>query len=429
MATYQDLERAVEEYAEAFEEMASASMRVATVLEKDGKELHIAMGSDRFVVTNREKLNIAVGDTVAISGKSGQIVKRVGRATPSLSGKVLEITDSGAVIEIRGEQRIVNADGIELRVGDIALLDASANLVLGVKQAAKPKFEAVTEVITWDDVRGQVEAKRALREALELPYLHPEVFKHYNMKPTKGIMLYGPPGCGKTMLGQAAATSMGAEGGFILCKGPEVLDPYVGAAEATIRSLFARARQFYANTGKRATIFIDEADAILGGRGARNAHMEKTVVPQFLAEMDGVEDSCATVILATNRSLSLDAAVVRPGRIDRKIEVTRPNAEDSFDIAHSYLSKAPVSGSVEELAMATTELVFKKTFINAAQERRLSDHVSGSLICSVVELAKGRALNRDLSAGSLTGLTLEDLSYGVEQSANELSAVALENYN
>ncbi len=429
MATYQDLERAVEEYAEAFEEMASASMRVATVLEKDGKELHIAMGSDRFVVTNREKLNIAVGDTVAISGKSGQIVKRVGRATPSLSGKVLEITDSGAVVEIRGEQRIVNADGIELRVGDIALLDASANLVLGVKQGAKPKFEAVSETVTWDDVRGQVEAKRALREALELPYLHPEAFKHYNMKPAKGIMLYGPPGCGKTMLGQAAATSIGGEGGFILCKGPEVLDPYVGVAEATIRSLFARARQFYANTGKRATIFIDEAEAILGGRGARNAHMEKTVVPQFLAEMDGVEDSCATVILATNRSLSLDAAVVRPGRIDRKIEVTRPNAEDSLDIAQSYLSKAPVSGSVEELALATAELIFKKTFINAAQERRLSDHVSGSLICSVVELAKGRALNRDLSAGSLTGLTLEDLTYGVEQSANELSAVALENYN
>lgn len=175
--------------------------------------------------------------------------------------------------------------------------------------------------VTWDDIGGLVDAKQQMLEAVELPWKHPDLYAHYGKKPLRGVLLYGPPGCGKTMLGAAAASSLARthgkdqiESGYLYVKGPEILDPFVGVTEATIRELFERGRAHEKAHGYPATLFIDEADAILGkrgGNGPNSSIIDHTVVAQFLSEMDGLDKNGTIVILATNRADILDPAVTR----------------------------------------------------------------------------------------------------------------------
>lgn len=316
--------------------------------------------------------------------------------------------------------------------------------------------------VAWDDVVGNETARQHLVEAIEDPIRHRELYAHYGKKATKGVLLFGPPGCGKTMFGKAAASVLaeihGRKDGepvLLSLKGPEIQSPYVGVTEEIIRQVFAYARAYQDLHGHPLVIFIDEADAILpsrdGSGGRRALPWEESNVATFLTEMDGLEASGALVILATNRPEAIDAAILRDGRIDRKVKVERPNRTAAAMIIQRALLMVPIApdtvlelGGTEphpgidgatgkpdamtpeewarsELAIAAADAVFSAEQVIAplatdqgSAALRLSDIVNGAMLVGIVEQAKGNAFRRDLAQGGTpTGLTRADFELAV----------------
>jgi ATP-dependent 26S proteasome regulatory subunit len=313
----------------------------------------------------------------------------------------------------------------DLEVGDEVLIHPKSMQI--VERLGRPPLEvsrfAPDQVpdIDWDDIGGLEQAKADMIEAIELPHTHKELFTHYGKKPIKGILLSGPPGCGKTMLGKAAAHALfklhggeSARTGFLYVKGPEILDQYVGQSERCIRDIFFDAKRHKEQHGYPAIVFLDEADAILAARGTRNVGIGNTIVPAFLTEMDGMEDSGAVVIIATNRPDVLDPAIVRDGRCDRKVSVTRPDPVNAWTIAQKKLAKTPLTGGTEELATAMVEAIYAKDrFINPGV--RMAKIVNGAMLVNCVEIAIGIALKRDIAEKTMTGVTKEDILAAVDR--------------
>jgi ATP-dependent 26S proteasome regulatory subunit len=284
---------------------------------------------------------------------------------------------------------------------------------------AKPKKVSVPKSmprVLWSEVGGVDKAKRELIEAIETPKRFPDLFRGYGSNMPKGVELFGPPGCGKTLIAKACVTMMADlrgsevvhESAFIYVKGPEILDKYVGEAESKIRKMCEAARQHFKEHGYNAILFIDEADAVLMRRGSnRSSDVDKTIVPMFLAEMDGMDTGGPFLLLATNMPNNLDEAVVRPGRIDRSIEVPRPNLDSSFDIFKIHLSKVPLH---PELAMDLAALQATKHLFQHTDH--CHKNVSGALIANVVQRAAMSALAQDVAKGrsSPSGITLDDLT-------------------
>lgn len=371
------------------------------------------------------------GDTVTVVAETMQIVDvakvQVGGAIGYLR-RVIDETFSE--VDYESSIRVVfnGKFGGLLEKGDRVVLDDSAAVIvrnLG-KEDERFSFTAETNV-TWNEIGGLAEAKRQMIEAVELPHKNPDIFRFYGKRPVKGILLYGPPGCGKTMLGKATATALARiynggtkSAGFIYIKGPEILDRYVGVAEATIRQIFQRARKHKETHGYPAVVFIDEADAILAKRGSGiSSDIERTIVPMFLTEMDGLEDSGALVILATNRSDILDPAVVRDGRIDRKIKIDRPTRESAAEVFRLNLKRVPLNNGYthEELAKLGSDELFAsrrtlyqvRTNSNGMLNFTLGNIVNGGMIVNVVDQATSIALHRDLSEKKPGGLCKDDL--------------------
>jgi SpoVK/Ycf46/Vps4 family AAA+-type ATPase len=276
--------------------------------------------------------------------------------------------------------------------------------------------------VTWDDIGGQEEAKRQMKEAIELPFTHKEIFSHYGVKPPKGILLYGPPGCGKTMFGKAAASCLAAihnrpvkDGAFVYVKAPEIRERYVGESERKIRKLFEDAQKYKEKHGFPSVIFIDEADATLPNR-ARSTRFESSVVASFLTEMDGMEESGAIVILATNRPESIDPAIVRDGRIDRKIRIDRPGPKECESILRMNLKNVPLKDVTQNrLIRVMTREFFSphRTLFNVRTDQgvhalTLGHVVNGAMIVGAVSQAASLALHRDLAANERTGVRLAD---------------------
>ncbi|HKN88115.1 MAG TPA: AAA family ATPase, partial [Nitrospiraceae bacterium] len=268
------------------------------------------------------------------------------------NGPVLKITESLADGRLRFEQepgrqvlilqRSSDLVGVELKAGDEVRIDPSHRIAIERLASTTADAHLLDEVpsVTWEQIGGQKAAIEAIRKAIEYPLLHAETFARYKFTQPKGFLLYGPPGCGKTMIGQATAGSLaklvsessnGSGGGaavtggvFLHVKGPEILNMWLGESERMVRDLFdqARARR---KAGALPFIFIDEAESILGTRRAmRSFNISNTLVPMFCSEMDGIESlRDVVIILASNRPDLIDPAVLRPGRIDRKIKVSR----------------------------------------------------------------------------------------------------------
>lgn len=275
---------------------------------------------------------------------------------PMTTMKVAEVLEDGRYLLDIGNGNLVpikRQNGIKAEVGDRILLGGNGPTdAIALENLGKDtkKFQFSDELnVSWDDIGGLELAKRDMIEAIEYPIRYASMYKAMGKKPIKGVLLEGPSGCGKTLLAKAAAGALAAihgksanTSGYIYVKGPEVLSKWVGEAEATIRSLFAMAREHKAKHGYPAIVFIDESDALLGRRGSGvSSDMEKTIVPSFLAELDGLTDSGAMVILATNLAHRLDSAIVRDGRIDRRIRIGRPDEKGAAEIFGIHLRKVP----------------------------------------------------------------------------------------
>jgi proteasome-associated ATPase len=260
------------------------------------------------------------------------------------------------VIGNADEERVVriaqSLREIKLRAGDSLLLDARAGYVYEKVPKSEVEELVLEEVpdIDYDSIGGLGNQIDAIRDAVELPYLHPDLFIEHQLRPPKGILLYGPPGCGKTLIAKAVAASLakkvtaktGEEGKsyFLNIKGPELLNKYVGETERHIRLVFQRARE-KASEGTPVIVFFDEMDSLFRTRGSGvSSDVENTIVPQLLSEIDGVEGLENVIVIgASNREDMIDPAILRPGRLDVKIKIERPDAESARDIFSKYLVK------------------------------------------------------------------------------------------
>ncbi|WP_220454273.1 proteasome ATPase [Nocardioides immobilis] len=331
-----------------------------------------------------------------------------------------------------------------LRAGDSLLLDARAGYVYERVPKSEVEELVLEEVpdITYETIGGLGNQIEMIQDAVELPYLYPELFAEHELKPPKGILLYGPPGCGKTLIAKAVANSLakkvaaktGAEGKsyFLNIKGPELLNKYVGETERHIRLVFQRARE-KASAGTPVIVFFDEMDSLFRTRGSGvSSDVENTIVPQLLSEIDGVELlENVLVIGASNREDMIDPAILRPGRLDVKIKIERPDAESARDIFTKYLTaslplhaddiaefggdrQAAVTGmiraAVERMYSETEENRFLEvTYANGDKEvLYFKDFNSGAMIQNIVDRAKKMAI-KDFLDHDQKGLRISHL--------------------
>ena len=358
------------------------------------------------------------------------------------------------------EERVVElADSlrqVKLRSGDALLLDLRSNLLVEklLRQEAEELILEEVPDITYADVGGLDAQIEAITDAVELPYLHRALFNDYDLPAPKGILLYGPPGCGKTLIAKAVANSLSQKVAeltgnrnvrsyFLNIKGPELLNKYVGETERQIRVVFQRARE-KAEEGVPVIIFFDEMDSLFRTRGTGiSSDMESTIVPQLLAEIDGVESLRDVIVIgATNREDLIDPAILRPGRLDVKIKIERPDAEAAAQIFQRYLhSKLPIDeASIRDLgggdrAKAITVMI-EETVANmyaVHDENRFlevtyqggdkevlyfKDFASGAMIENVVRRAKKLAVKREI-ADNGRGLRADDLIQSIRQEYRE----------
>lgn len=321
----------------------------------------------------------------------------------------------------KGEQEIRIEACPDLEQDDEVLLHPKSHQI--VERLGRPPLEvspfspANVPDVSWDDIGGLEAAKADMLEAIELPHSRPGLFQYYGQRPIKGILLSGPPGCGKTMLGKAAATALSriygresARTGFLYVKGPEILNQYVGQTEQTIRNIFYDARRHREENGYPAVLFFDEADSILAARGSRLVGIGNTIVPMFLTEMDGLEESSAIVIIATNRPDVLDPAIVRDGRIDRKVTVTRPDEKSALQILRLNLRCIPLADmSVDDMAAEMCRIIYSSD-TRVSGKVFLRDIVSGAMLANCVNIAVSNAINRDISTQAATpgSVTVDD---------------------
>lgn len=423
-----------QEYRRMLEALTEKPGMLGLVLSVQGKRCFVRVGSGTRYCVNEIKAK--PGDTVMVDDQVGNPVMIVERPAFGATLMVDQVTAGGFEVQMPDGGRVILAGNVKAKVGDRIVVDESGSVALA--NIGRPKTlqtYAKNPGIAWDDIGGLEEAKAALRAAIELPLKHKTLFSKYRKKPARGVLLYGPPGCGKTLLAKATATSFSvqhgkkADGGFIHVKGPELLNMYVGQTEASIRAIFSQAREYHQKNGAPAVIFLDEAESILGERTGRSNNLSSTIVPMFLSEMDGLEETGAFVILASNLPGALDSAVTRDRRLDRRIEVGRPNYTCARDIFGIHLRDKPLVSdeSSTELADAGATEVFDDRMVVAkksAVELMLRDLVSGAMIEGIVERATSSAISRELEGGR-PGLSSKDIIQAVAEGATELSATNL----
>jgi proteasome-associated ATPase len=362
--------------------------------------------------------------------------------------EILADGDRVLVIANADEERVVRIAeplrDVPLRAGDSLLLDTRSGYVYERVPKSEVEELVLEEVpdINYENIGGLIRQIDQIRDAVELPYLYPDLFKEHQLKPPKGVLLYGPPGCGKTLIAKAVANSLakkvaaktGQEGKsyFLNIKGPELLNKYVGETERHIRLVFQRARE-KANGGTPVIVFFDEMDSLFRTRGSGvSSDVENTIVPQLLSEIDGVEGLENVIVIgASNREDMIDPAILRPGRLDVKIKIERPDAEAARDIFSKYLvAELPlhaddlaefggdrdacaggmIRATVERMYTETEENRFLEvTYANGDKEvLYFKDFNSGAMIQNIVDRAKKMAI-KDLLDNDQKGLRVNHL--------------------
>ncbi|MGD0254794.1 MAG: proteasome ATPase [Acidimicrobiales bacterium] len=374
--------------------------------------------------------------------------------------EILEDRRRAIVYARADEERVVeladNLVGVHLRAGDTVLMETRSQLL--VEKLPRPEVEELVleEVpdITYADVGGLDSQIEAITDAVELPYLHRALFNDYRLPAAKGILLYGPPGCGKTLIAKAVANSLAKKVAevtgnanvssyFLNIKGPELLNKYVGETERQIRLVFQRARE-KAEEGVPVIVFFDEMDSLFRTRGTGiSSDIESTIVPQLLAEIDGVETLRDVIVIgASNREDLIDPAILRPGRLDVKIKIERPNEQAAAQIFARYLTgdlpleatevehlgggdpnkavQAMIEKTVEEMYRADDESKFLEvTYQNGDKELLYyRDFASGAMIENIVRRGKKLAIKREI-AGEGKGVRTSDLIESIRREYKE----------
>lgn len=462
----QEAIKALQEYEEIYQKLTAPANRIGVYLGSPGEGVaNIALGDSEYYANIDPKIDqstlkvgtrVKVNEAFVIIGDlgyhpAGPVVK----VAEVLEGDRLRVsTDpqgtTGRVI-YRGSDLLERAvkQGDEVRV--------EPNFKVAIEHFAHQEtrdyyFEEVPP-ISWDQVGGQENVIQLIRDTIELPLLHPEIYQRFDKQPLKGILLYGPPGCGKTLIGKATAYNLTrqyseqlgkpVEEYFMYISGPKILNMWLGETERMVREIFAIARE-KAREGFLVFIFIDEAESILRTRSSgRWLNISNTVVPQFCAEMDGlVALENVVVMLTSNRPDYIDPAILRPGRIDRKVKVQRPDRNAAREILGIYLHpnlpidpvfaseydhvsearECLIEQALQMLWRRVPETEFLQVFMRNGGVETLywKDMVSGALIKSIVDRAKEFAIHRAIEQPDVEhGIGPDDLRQAIEMEYKE----------
>ena len=428
-----------------------------------GRKMRVAVSPNLELDTFRPGQTVRLNEALTVVEVGG--FERVGEITT-----LREVLDDGTralVVGHADEERIVwlaaplaaaaadapitlpddEAAAFTLRPGDSLLVDSKAGYAFERIPKAEVEDLVLEEVpdVGYSDIGGLGRQIEQIRDAVELPFLHKDLFREYSLRPPKGVLLYGPPGCGKTLIAKAVANSLAkkiaeargddskeAKSFFLNIKGPELLNKFVGETERHIRLIFQRARE-KASEGTPVIVFFDEMDSIFRTRGSGvSSDVETTVVPQLLAEIDGVEGLENVIVIgASNREDMIDPAILRPGRLDVKIKIERPDAEAAQDIFSKYLTEslpvhaddlAEFGGDRVACVRAMIERVVERMYAESEDNRFLEvtyangdkevlyfkDFNSGAMIQNIVDRAKKYAIKSVLETGA-PGLRVQHL--------------------
>src|SRR5437763_1739496 len=468
--TFVEARNTIEKLEEVIKKVTSPANRIGTFLGAVSKETaHIVVGGADYYCNVDPRIPIAKlrKGTRVLVNEAFVIVGDLGCESAGPVTKITEVigSDRLRVGDKHGTQSLVlqrSADllKINLKQGDEVRVDSNYRMALEMMSAPgshEHYLDSVPE-LPWSKVGGQESAIEAIKDAIELPLLHPHLFAKFQHATPKGFLLYGPPGCGKTLIGKATAYNLTRQlrakatdadkdvrEYFMHVKGPEILNMWVGESERMVREIFATARE-KRREGFMPFLFIDEAESILGTRRAwRYSNILSPLVPMFCSEMDGIDSlNDVVIILASNRADLIDPAILRPGRIDRKIKVNRPSKQGARDIYRIYLTdglpydgaltkeSAGIGDAIERLIDRLLEHQFARREENKFLEVTLrsgrkeilyrSDLISGAIIASIVERAKAIAIKRAIATQQEEGIRETDLnlSFDAEYDENDI---------
>ena len=449
---------------EEVEKLTAPPNNFGTVLQvNDDGTTDILTGSRKLRVAaqpNVEVKKLQVGQEVLLNEAFNIIDIRHFEA----AGEVLRVrepmTDGRVVVLAHAdEEKVLNRaetmSDVKLRAGDYVRIDTKTGLILEKMERPEVEELVLEEVpdITYEDVGGLADQIEQIRDTVELPYMYRDLFREYQLDPPKGILLYGPPGCGKTLIAKAVANSLAKKVSertgnpdvrsyFLNIKGPELLNKWVGETERQIRLIFQRAKE-RSDEGVPVIVFFDEMDSLFRTRGTGiSSDVESTIVPQLLSELDGVEALKNVVVIgASNREDLIDPAILRPGRLDVKIKIHRPDTVAAREIFRIYLSDqmpldeealAKANGDraalIDEMITATVDAMYSESDENrflevtyASGDREIlffKDFASGAMIENIVRRAKKDAIKRQI-AGSPPGVREGDLITAIKQEFKE----------
>ena len=454
--TFQEARKTLAEMQKSIDKLTAPANRVATLINLATKDCaQVILGGSEYytnIDSAIDPASLKIGHNVLLN-EAYVIVGDLGYNQFGPTVKITDLLPDGRLkigqeqgLNSQVLQRSSDLVGEDLKIGDQVRVDPNFRVALERIEGQEASHYYVEDLpeVPWEKVGGLDDTIQLIKDTIELPILHPDLFRKFDFSMPKGFLLHGPPGCGKTLVGKATAyglterlkeeSNIEIEGCFLHIKGPEILNMWLGESERKVREIFDIARQ-KKKEGMLPFIFIDEAESILGTRRSLRAHnISNTVVPMFCAEMDGIESlQDIVIILATNRPDLIDPAVLRPGRIDRKIKVNRPDKESASKILNIYLTQElPISpellerhgnnvtSAVDNLTDQLINEMFSRTEANRFLEVSLQsgrrdilhrgDLCSGAIIASIVQRAKESAIKRIIQSGDESiGICLSDL--------------------